>query len=343
MINGLIEPSGGEIYIQDKNINSVNPIRLRRNIGYVIQQTGLFQHMTVRENIEIVAKLEGKNPKAIKRKTKELMEMVGMAPQEYLDSYPSELSGGQQQRIGVARAFSLDPDIILMDEPFSALDPVTRSQLQEELMEIQRKTKKTIVFVTHDMDEAVRIADRICILQNGNIVQYDTPEQILKNPANQYIKEFVGTDRIWSAPELLRVKDIMISDVVTGSAQVSVYRALRRMYSRKVNSLVITDRNGKVVGVLLTKLAAQLEDKNQLVSEVMITDFEYALPEQPLLDVLPTVSVKNINSIPVLNQDKTLAGLITQSSLTLALSVPYVDTIELDFSDAKEAVVNVEC
>jgi len=190
MLNRLIEPTDGKIYINETDITAHDPIELRRNMGYVIQQTGLFIHMTVRENIEIIPHLAKLPQEEISAYTTRLMDMVGL-PQEFLDRYPNHLSGGQQQRVGVARAFAMDPSIILMDEPFSALDPITRSQLQDELVNLQSKLHKTIVFVTHDMDEAVKIADKICILYEGKILQYDTPENILKNPANKFVSDFL--------------------------------------------------------------------------------------------------------------------------------------------------------
>lgn len=167
MINRLIKPTSGAIFIDGKNIEQIDEIELRRKIGYVIQQTGLFPHMTIRENIELIPKVEKIEKETIAKNTIRLMKMVGLDPDAYLDRYPTELSGGQQQRIGVARAFANDPDIILMDEPFSALDPITRSDLQEELIQLQEKMNKTIVFVTHYMSEAIKIADLICIMKDG--------------------------------------------------------------------------------------------------------------------------------------------------------------------------------
>lgn len=163
MINRLIEPSTGIITINGENIKKKNPIKLRRNIGYVIQQTGLFPHMTVRENIELISKIEGKRQNEIHERTLEMMKMVSLNPEDFLDRYPSELSGGQQQRVGIARAFATNPEIILMDEPFSALDPMTRISLQDELIKLQEKFHKTIVFVTHDMDEAIKISERLLL------------------------------------------------------------------------------------------------------------------------------------------------------------------------------------
>lgn len=162
----------------------------------------------------MIPKVEKLNKVSIEKRTLELMDMVGLNSNDFLDRYPTELSGGQQQRVGVARAFATNPEIILMDEPFSALDPITRVQLQEELIDLQSKLKRTIVFVTHDMDEAIKIADKICIMNKGEIVQYDTPENILKNPINDFVSEFIGKNRIWSSPEFIRAKDIMIDHPV---------------------------------------------------------------------------------------------------------------------------------
>ena len=194
MINRLIEPTEGEIYINGKNIIDIDKTKLRRSIGYVIQHHGLFPHMTVKENIEIIPKLEKVPLQEIEQRTNKLINLMEL-DDEYLNISPSNLSGGQQQRVGVARAMANNPKIILMDEPFSALDPITRSNLQDELIKLHKETNTTIVFVTHDMDEAIKIADRICIMKDGHIVQYDTPEEILANPANDYVEEFVGMSK----------------------------------------------------------------------------------------------------------------------------------------------------
>lgn len=192
MINKLILPTSGKIYVDGEDISQKDTIKLRKNIGYVIQQTGLFPHMTVKENIELIAKIENIDKNRINIRTRELMKMVNLDYEKFSERYPLELSGGQQQRVGVARAFALDPAIILMDEPFSAIDPISRRQLQDELIAIQKKLEKTIVFVTHDIQEAVKIADKICLLNNGEIMQYDTPENIIKNPKNNFVRKFVN-------------------------------------------------------------------------------------------------------------------------------------------------------
>lgn len=192
MINKLISPTSGKILIDEIEIEKTNSIDLRRNMGYVIQQTGLFPHLTIKENIEIIPKLSKNNLKEVEEKTKNLMKMIGLDYESFKDKYPAELSGGQQQRIGVARAFSNNPKIILMDEPFSAIDPINRNQLQNELLKLQKIYNKTIVFVTHDIQEAIKIADKICIMKNGKIIQYDTPENILNFPADEFVKKFMN-------------------------------------------------------------------------------------------------------------------------------------------------------
>ena len=289
MINRLIQPTSGEILINGKNIADIDVIELRRGMGYVIQQTGLFPHMTVRENIEIIPRSEKKPAEEISRRTLELMEMVGMNPNEFLDRYPTELSGGQQQRIGVARAFATDPEIILMDEPFSALDPITRVQLQEELISLQAQLKKTIVFVTHDMDEAIKIADKLCIMKDGEILQYDTPEQVLKNPCNSFVSDFVGKNRIWTSPDFIKVKDIMIENPVTCSPALPLLKCIEKMRSNKVDSLMVVDREAKLLGILKASQVRARHDQSLPVSQYMDTEFLKAHPEDTIVDVLGIV------------------------------------------------------
>ena len=196
MINRLIEPSSGKIYINGEDISKKNPVLLRRDTGYVIQQIGLLPHMTISENVALVPKLK-KWPKAkYEKRVDELLELVGLDPSVFRNRYPSELSGGQQQRIGVIRALAGEPPVILMDEPFSALDPISREQLQDELVRLQQEIHKTIVFVTHDMDEAIKIADRMVLMRDGEVVQIDSPDQILRNPTNQFVRDFIGEDPV---------------------------------------------------------------------------------------------------------------------------------------------------
>ncbi|MFG6120768.1 ABC transporter ATP-binding protein [Thalassobacillus sp. B23F22_16] len=192
MINRLIKPTEGSIFIHNKNIKEFNIHELRWNIGYVLQQIALFPHMTIEENIAIVPEMKKWKKKDISSRIDELMNMVGLEPETYRKRKPDELSGGQQQRVGVIRALAADPDIILMDEPFSALDPISREKLQQDIRELQRKIKKTIVFVTHDMDEALALGDRVCLMKEGEIVQIDTPQNMVLEPKNDFVKEFIG-------------------------------------------------------------------------------------------------------------------------------------------------------
>lgn len=192
MINRLIEPTSGEIYINDKNINDYNIHELRWNIGYVLQDIALFPHLTIAENIAIVPEMKKWKKKRVRDRGIELLEMVGLEPATYQKRMPRELSGGQQQRIGVIRALAADPDIMLMDEPFSALDPISREQLQNDIRLLQKEIKKTIVFVTHDMDEAMAIGDKVCLMREGQVVQVDTPQQLILNPKTQFVRDFIG-------------------------------------------------------------------------------------------------------------------------------------------------------
>ena len=323
MINRLIEPSDGQIKINGSDIEAQDPIELRRNIGYVIQQTGLFIHMTVRENIEIIPRLAKMPVSEIVDRTVKLMETVGL-PEEFLDRYPNHLSGGQQQRVGVARAFAMNPDIILMDEPFSALDPLTRSQLQDELVSLQSKLHKTIVFVTHDMDEAVKIADRICILQGGRILQYDTPENILKNPAHGFVSEFVGSKRIWSSPQLIRAKDIMITSPKTTYPYVPMFKGLEKMRIDKVDSLIVIDEDNHLLGIVRARSILNSADKSLPVETVMTPARVTADTEENIVSLLEKINGLNISNIPVTDRDNRLAGLITNSSLVTTMSHQFI-------------------
>ena len=325
MINKLIKPSSGKITIEGKDISKIDPVKLRRKIGYVIQQTGLFPHMTVKENIELIPRLEKMDSNEIDKRTEELIELVGL-DSTYLNRYPNELSGGQQQRVGVARAFALDPDIILMDEPFSALDPITRTILQDELINLQAKVNKTIVFVTHDIKEAIKLADKVCLMNKGLIVQYDSPENILKNPKDDFVTDFVGDNRIWQSPEFIRAKDIMIDKPVTCPIDYTINEALLLMASEKVNTLMVTDAiTNKLHGVLRKKHVQSAKNKELSIRDILISDYVFAKPDDSIVDILKEVNKYGINNIPVVDKNKQLHGLITKSSLVETLSKQYIN------------------
>lgn len=216
LINRMIEPTSGRIIFEGEDVTDANPDRLRRRIGYVIQQIGLFPHRTIRENISTVPELLGWDRQRINARVDELLDMVGMDPSLYRDRYPKELSGGQAQRVGVARALGADPDVLLMDEPFGAIDPITRDRLQNEFLRLQGELKKTIVFVTHDIDEAIKMGDRIAILRDQSVIaQHDSPESILANPANDFVEDFLGSGATLKGLSLMRVRDIEVDDAIT--------------------------------------------------------------------------------------------------------------------------------
>lgn len=333
MINKLIRPTSGKIYINGEDISTQDPIKLRRHIGYVIQQTGLFPHMTVRENIEIVPRLQKLPIDELDKKTKSLLKMVGLDPAVYIDRYPVQLSGGQNQRVGVARAFVTDPEIILMDEPFSAVDPITRNQLQDELVNLQAKLKKTIVFVTHDMDEAVKIADKICIMNNGGIVQYDTPENILKNPINDFVAQFVGKNRIWNNPEFIRAQDIMITDPVTTMPEVPILKVIENMRLRKIDSIFVVDDEHRLIGAARGERLVAHQDKSASISSLMRTPLAFAHPYDSIVDLLEKVKTHGISNIPVVDEIGVLHGLITTSTLVTTLSQQFIDFEEVAEND----------
>ena len=326
LMNKLIEPTSGEIYIDGKPISKEDPIKLRRNIGYVIQSIGLFPHLTIRENIELIPKLKkDQTDEEIEQKTLELMKMVGLNPNEFLDKYPSELSGGQQQRIGLVRAIATDAKIILMDEPFSALDPITRTQLQEWLYSLQEELKKTIVFVTHDMDEALKLADKICIMQDGKVQQYDTVENLLRNPANEFVRNFIGSDRLWSTPEYIKARDIMIKNPVSVQSSRTVIQGMEIMRTNKVDSLLVKDKEDNFIGIITIKELRQNGIQNHYLSDIMNKEPLFVYDDNNLVEILEVMNRENIGHIPVITRYNKLAGLITRSSLLSVLSEQFLE------------------
>jgi osmoprotectant transport system ATP-binding protein len=248
MINRLIEPTAGRIHLGDEDVTDQHPDRLRRRIGYVIQAGGLFPHMTVERNVAMVPRMLGWDRSRITDRVDELLDLVGLDPGEYRGRYPRELSGGQQQRVGVARALAADPPVLLMDEPFGAVDPITRQRLQDELLHIQEELGKTIVFVTHDFDEAVKLGDKIAVFDVGaRVVQYDTPERILAAPAEEYVADFVGAGATLKQLTLTRVADVELDRVTTamaGSDATAVVAAARAVGDDYV---VVLDQRGRPI------------------------------------------------------------------------------------------------
>ncbi len=255
MINRLIETTEGSILIDGKDIQQYNINELRWDIGYVLQQIALFPHMTIAENIAVVPEMRKWSKEKTKARVDELLQMVGLDPDVYRDRMPDELSGGQKQRVGVVRALAANPKIVLMDEPFSALDPLSREQLQKDIVQLQKKIQKTIVFVTHDMQEALSLGDRICVMKEGKVVQLDTPEGIIHNPKNEFVEEFIGNrGRPWyegeSIEDVLPLDESMRIEGEALSLHTSLQEALVRL---RADEVVPVEENGRYVGALTSR------------------------------------------------------------------------------------------
>ncbi|MBX4263642.1 ABC transporter ATP-binding protein [Clostridium estertheticum] len=336
MINKLITPTSGEVLINGKKIGDQNTIKLRRNMGYVIQQAGLLPHLTIGDNIALIPSIEKMEKEKIHTKVIELLTLVGLDPDIYIDKYPNQLSGGEQQRVGVARAFVMDPDVILMDEPFSALDPITKTQLQDEVFNIQQNYKKTIIFVTHDMDEALKLGDRICIMDGGYVVQFDTPSEILKNPVNDFVRDFVGKNRIWNQPELIMAKDIMIDKPIKSVGERTILQAIEIMKSNNVDSLLVVDKGNTLTGlVTLKQIRTTLRkdpDKTKRIKDLMETQLITVNQEDSIINILEVIKKEDINFVPVVDDNHKLVGLLTKSSLLSILSNQFID-MEVDVNE----------
>jgi osmoprotectant transport system ATP-binding protein len=255
MVNRLIEPSSGRIEVEGREVHDIPVTELRRHIGYVIQQVGLFPHMTVAQNIAVVPKLLGWQKTRIQERTDELLELVALPPAEYRKRYPRQLSGGQQQRVGIARAMAADPQILLMDEPFGAIDAITRTDLQNELLSIQRKISKTVIFVTHDVEEALRLADRIAVMRLGTVVQYSEPVELLTHPADDFVRALLGTQDVLRQLSLVPVRDVMeagrggiAGGAVTVGADRDVRFALSVLIAHDTQEVTVVDETGVPVG-----------------------------------------------------------------------------------------------
>jgi osmoprotectant transport system ATP-binding protein len=276
LVNRLEDPTEGTVYYDGTDVTELNETELRREIGYVIQEIGLFDIMTAGENVAMVPNLKGWDEDRVNERVDELFELMNLPPDEYRDQYPAELSGGQQQRVGVARALAADPDVLLMDEPFGALDPITREELQDEFLDIQRRIDTTILFVTHDINEALKMGDKIAIFDVGEIVQYGTPQEILENPANEFVENFIGSDRTLKELQVTSVEEIMQTpeqadedlftaaggdgtgqdetpvrdtDIVSLTPTDSAQTALSQLLQTNNDALPVLD-NGNIVGVV---------------------------------------------------------------------------------------------
>lgn len=321
MVNRLIDPTSGSIFIRDRNVMDLNPVALRREIGYVIQQIGLFPNMTIEQNIDVVPRLLGWPADQRKCRVFELLEMVNMEPDIYASRYPAELSGGQQQRIGVLRALAAEPPLILMDEPFGALDPIARDSLQDELKSLQERLNKTTIFVTHDMDEALKLADRIVVMNQGEVVQVATPEVLLRKPANEFVASFIGKERL-NGEALQSVEQIMLLNPVTVSPQLGLAEGLALMKRRKVDTVLVVDEQQKLLG----SVAAETLDREHKRAKTL---GEIVNQEPPLSTINRQASAKEafdimisekLKYLPVIDENNVLVGLVTRNSMVGALA-----------------------
>lgn len=335
MINRMNEVSEGEILIDGSNVKDYNPVDLRRKIGYVIQQIGLFPHMTVFDNIVLVPRLLEWDEDKLRPIAENLIEKVDL-PISYLDKYPQELSGGQQQRIGVIRALAADQDIILMDEPFGALDPITRDSLQNIVKRLQKEMGKTIVFVSHDMDEALTLADRIVIMDKGKLIQFDTPENILKNPASDYVKDLLGEQKLNEAKTSYETVDkIMLKNPISLRLEKNTYDALLLMRQKRVDTVFVVDKDNKLLGQVgmfdILKYGKNVKDLEEVTKAV-----DTITSDTRIMNAISEIYNLDVKNLPVVDDENRLIGLITRATI--------VDTIYTnlweDSSDKQEETSN---
>jgi len=312
MINRLIEPTSGRILIDGTDAASLRPEELRRHIGYAIQSVGLFPHLTVADNIATVPKLLGWKADKIAPRVTELLDLVGLDPGQYASKYPRQLSGGEAQRIGVARALAADPPVLLMDEPFGAVDPLNRDRLQAEFVKIQRELKKTVIFVTHDVDEAIRLADRIALMRDGQLQQYDTPETLLDHPANKFVHDFVGADAALKRLGRVRVESVMRRDVRV--ALMDDGPAIEAATCDPASFVYLTRADGALVGWIDCRV---IQRGTPLADAATRIDWREAavLPETSLKEALSRMLALGYRTVPVVDRAGKLLGDVSLSDV----------------------------
>jgi osmoprotectant transport system ATP-binding protein len=321
MVNRLIEPTSGRVTIDGTDVMSLPAVDLRRRIGYVIQQVGLFPHLTVAENVAVVPRLLRWKEQRIRDRVDELLDLVGLDPATYRRRYPAELSGGERQRVGVVRAMAADPAVMLMDEPFGAVDPIRRDRLQNEFLRLQAKVRKTIVFVTHDVDEAIKMADRIAILQKGGILaQYDTPDAILAQPASEFVERFVGADRGLKRLSLGRVQDVPLIEPVIVHAGEPRERARRRLEERgEVDYALLVDERRRPLGWIDRRDLAG----DGTVDPAAATPGAPTLgPESTLRDALSAMLSSSVQLGVVVDERDAVIGLVSVDRIGEVLRAP---------------------
>ncbi len=312
LTNRLLTLTRGSITVNGQDVMSADPVKLRQSMGYAIQQIGLFPNKTIADNISTVPRLLGWEKKRIQERVDELLSMVQLEPSSFRDRFPAELSGGQQQRIGVARCLAADPEILLMDEPFGAIDPINREEIQNEFLRLQRKLKKTIAFVTHDIHEAIKMGDRIAIFQDGKLVQYDEPEIMLAQPKNQYIADFVGADRALKVLGLIHVEEVMDRnppnvvkhDTMAGDA-------LKFLEEKRFRHLVVLKR-GKALGYVHPR---QLKHESASVADLAVPYPVKVDADMALKDVMSFMLMHDMRVLAVMDGDGNFAGTVTYDQI----------------------------
>ncbi len=324
MINRLIPITSGKIYIDGKDNMQLNESGLRRNIGYAIQEIGLFPHMTVGENIATVPALLGWPKSKRRERATELLDLVGMNPTEFIDRYPAELSGGQRQRVGVARCLGADPPILLMDEPFGAIDPITREKLQDEFLKIQQEIKKTIVFVTHDFNEALKMGDKIALMREGELIQYDPPAALLSQPKDKFVRDFVGADRALKGLRLMQVKEVMRKSPPMVKIDDDVDTAREEMDRDRRDWAVVVDNDRRFLG--WANRSALGEGKK--VRDIMMPPSTSATAGTVLNEALSLMLMTAIGNLGIVDEDGRLEGVLTFNSIRRVLGEIYTEEEE---------------
>ncbi len=311
LVNRIIEPTSGRIFLDGEDVTKVNPDHLRRRIGYVIQQIGLFPHQSIADNIATVPRLLGWDKKRISSRVDELLQTVGMDPDSYRSRYPKELSGGQRQRVGVARAMSADPDVMLMDEPFGAIDPITRDRLQNEFLRVQEQIQKTIVFVTHDIDEAIKMGDRIAILRDqSHIAQFDTPERILVAPADDYVADFIGRGASLKRLSLSRVRDVELTQWPTVSDSAPRDDVLRTLEASDRTAVLVLDDQRRPVRWVNAEHLRRGGDADRPLREIGLPTDAVVQPNATLSDTLNEMLTARYSCAIVVDGDRAYQGVV---------------------------------
>ena len=314
MVNRLEEMSSGRIIVGGEDINSVDPVQLRRSIGYVVQEIALMPHMSVAENIAIVPRLLGWDRKRIRRRVDDLLELARLEPSKYRHRLPDQLSGGQKQRIGVLRALAADPGVILMDEPFGALDPISREGLQNEFLELQKAVKKTIIFVTHDMEEALRMADRVVIMRKGRIEQMGSPEEIQEDPATEFVRNFIGEDRLSNISPDSPVEILVQEPIIRALPETKASDLLDRMEEEGCETAQVVDRKGKWRGMALLWMLKKASRSGLPASDGITRDRKLQAGEATLRDAAEMLADQDL-PIPVISGTGEFAGVVTQAGI----------------------------